>query len=54
MSCDEPAPGAAESSEVDARPPSEDQVYFNESFRAGIRGLGEIVRKRRRKGEPTG
>ena len=29
--------------------PSEDQQAFNEALRAGIRTLGELVRKRRKK-----
>ena len=28
--------------------PSEDQKYFDEAFRAGIRGVGELVRKRKK------
>ncbi|HSU16924.1 hypothetical protein [Longimicrobium sp.] len=28
--------------------PSEDQKFFDESFRAGIKGVGELVRKRKK------
>jgi hypothetical protein len=35
----------------DATPalPSPDQKFFNESLRAGVRGLGELVRNRKKK-----
>lgn len=29
--------------------PSEDQRFFNESLRAGVRGMGELVRKRKKR-----
>jgi hypothetical protein len=29
--------------------PSPDQEFFNESLRAGVRGLGELVRNRKKK-----
>ena len=29
---------------------SEDQKFFNESLRAGVKGMGELVRKRRKRG----
>lgn len=35
----------------DAAPmPSEDQPFFDESLREGLRGLGRLVRNRRRRG----
>jgi len=32
--------------------PSEDQRYFNESLRAGVRGMGDLIRKRRQSPDP--
>ena len=48
------APAAAEvvqrpSGDATAARPLSDQELFNESLRAGVRGLGELVRNRKKK-----
>jgi len=45
---------AAEVSEATPALPSADQHSFNETLREGVRGLGGLVRDRKRRATPAG